>query len=76
VRRRVIPIIVLLGAVAASAAVLVGQATRDPSRAVQARPRPAGQPSPGIRPPLDTGPAPDLNLVFTAQVKGWIEPCG
>lgn len=22
------------------------------------------------------GPAPDLNLVFTSQVVGWIEPCG
>ncbi len=75
-RRRVISITVLLGAVAASAVVLVGQANPDPSRAAQARPRPAGQPSPGIRPPLDTGPAPDLNLVFTAQVRGWIEPCG
>ena len=22
------------------------------------------------------GPAPDLDLLFTAQVAGWIEPCG
>ena len=27
-------------------------------------------------PPLAHGPVPDLNLVFTAQVAGWIEPCG
>ncbi len=25
---------------------------------------------------LPAGPAPDLNLVFTSQVIGWIEPCG
>jgi hypothetical protein len=27
-------------------------------------------------PPLGTGPAPDLDLVFTSQVVGYIEPCG
>jgi hypothetical protein len=27
-------------------------------------------------PPLPPGPAPDLDLVFTAQVAGWLEPCG
>lgn len=27
-------------------------------------------------PPLATGLAPDLNLVFTDQVVGYIEPCG
>jgi hypothetical protein len=27
-------------------------------------------------PPLPAGPAPDLDLVFTAQVAGWLEPCG
>ncbi|MFQ5878376.1 MAG: hypothetical protein ACE5JH_11955 [Acidobacteriota bacterium] len=27
-------------------------------------------------PQLPGGPAPDLDLVFTAQVLGWIEPCG
>ncbi len=27
-------------------------------------------------PPLARGPVPDLNLVFTAQVAGWLEPCG
>jgi hypothetical protein len=27
-------------------------------------------------PPLPAGPPPDLDLVFTAQVAGWLEPCG
>ena len=27
-------------------------------------------------PPLPMGPAPDLAIVFTAQVVGFIEPCG
>jgi len=27
-------------------------------------------------PPLPTGPAADLDLVFTSQVVGYIEPCG
>jgi hypothetical protein len=26
--------------------------------------------------PLTEGPKPDLELLFTAQVAGWIEPCG
>lgn len=29
-----------------------------------------------IPPPLPTGPAPDLDLVFTAEVAGYVEPCG
>lgn len=29
-----------------------------------------------LPPPLTPGPAPDLDLVVTAQVTGWIEPCG
>jgi len=31
---------------------------------------------PGVPPPLPTGPAPDLDLVFTDQVIGYVEPCG
>lgn len=27
-------------------------------------------------PPLASGPVPDLELLFTSQVAGWIEPCG
>ena len=29
-----------------------------------------------IPPPLAPGPIPDLDLLFTAEVAGWIEPCG
>jgi hypothetical protein len=32
-------------------------------------------PSPGA-PPLAAGPDADLDILFTAQVAGWIEPCG
>ena len=33
--------------------------------------------APGMMPPpLPAGAPPDLDLVFTAQVAGWIEPCG
>jgi len=31
---------------------------------------------PAVIPPLPAGPAPDLDLVFTAQVAGYVEPCG
>jgi len=34
-----------------------------------------GQPAPPL-PTIASGPAPDLDLLFTAQVAGWIEPCG
>ena len=44
-----------------------------PSSAVEGQSIPAGIAAP---PPLPPGPAPDLALVFTAQVAGWIEPCG
>lgn len=38
----------------------------------------AGQslPTPQFNPAVAGGPAPDLDLLFTAQVAGWIEPCG
>jgi hypothetical protein len=29
-----------------------------------------------VEPPLLPGPTPDLDLLFTAQVAGWVEPCG
>jgi len=32
--------------------------------------------APQARTPLAQGPAADLNLAFTAQAIGWIEPCG
>jgi hypothetical protein len=31
---------------------------------------------PATPPPLASGPTPDLDLLFTSQVAGWIEPCG
>lgn len=31
---------------------------------------------PTLTPSLASGPIPDLDLLFTAQVIGWIEPCG
>ncbi|MCZ6696184.1 MAG: hypothetical protein O7A63_06555 [Acidobacteria bacterium] len=33
-------------------------------------------PQPARPPLLPAGPAPDLSLVFTSQVVGWVEPCG
>jgi hypothetical protein len=52
-------------------------------------PPPGVPPRPGVIPNLPPqpappepvalvagGPAPDLDLLFTAQVAGWIEPCG
>ena len=33
-------------------------------------------PAPQFNPTIPPGPAPDLDLLFTAQVAGWIEPCG
>ncbi len=37
---------------------------------------PAGSSAPQARSPLARGPVADLNIVFTAQAIGWIEPCG
>jgi len=37
----------------------------------------AAPPAPiSVPPPLPLGDAPDLDLVFSAQVVGWLEPCG
>jgi len=36
---------------------------------------PAGEPT-AASAPLPGGPAADLDLVFSSQVIGWIEPCG
>jgi hypothetical protein len=41
--------------------------------AIGSAPLPA---EPVVPPPLPLGNAPDLDLVFSAQVVGWIEPCG
>ena len=45
--------------------------------APQDRPLPGAPSRPAVEPPpLPTGPAPDLNLVFTGEVVGYVEPCG
>ena len=64
---------VLLGATALLL-VLWGAGDRLDPHASQAQSRP--RPAPAGRSPLATGPDADLNIVFTAQVAGWIEPCG
>lgn len=52
-------------------------AARQPGSAPSAPPAPVGPASSQTpAPPLAEGPAPDLALAFTAQVIGWIEPCG
>ncbi|HET6277331.1 MAG TPA: hypothetical protein VFG08_00960 [Candidatus Polarisedimenticolia bacterium] len=48
----------------------------DVRRSLAAPPDAAGTPAPQTRSPLAPGPIADLNLVFTAQAIGWIEPCG
>jgi hypothetical protein len=60
-----------------------------PAVLLQAQAPPGVGPRPGVIPNLPPqpappepvalvagGPAPDLDLLFTAQVAGWIEPCG
>lgn len=54
----------LAGDSRASIAAAQAPATRAPTAAA---PRPV---------PLARGPEADFNLVFSAQVAGWIEPCG
>lgn len=51
-------------------AVLSGQAPPAP------HPQEQSLPTPQFNPAIAGGPAPDLDLLFTAQVAGWIEPCG
>jgi hypothetical protein len=64
---------------------LGGTLLATPGLAQQPSPRPVPPQSPQAisvqvpapsEPPLPAGPAPDLDLVFTAQVAGWLEPCG
>lgn len=66
------PVIVLALALAALPARLSardGQAGGPPEV-----PQSVAMPTPD--PPLAPGPIPDLDLLFTSQVAGWIEPCG
>jgi len=72
--------VLLIGAL-----LLGGALVATPGKAQQPTPPPVPPQSPQTisvqvpapsAPPLPAGPAPDLDLVFTAQVAGWIEPCG
>jgi len=63
--------IVLAAGAALSGAYMLAAAPVDP----QGISRPAAA-VPAASAPLPGGPAPDLDLVFTSQVIGWIEPCG
>jgi len=48
-----------------------------PSVAAPQGPAVLTPPSPTtLPPPLPAGPAPDLDFVFTAEVVGYVEPCG
>ena len=58
------------------AAAFLFRAEPVPAQPAAATPPTVGTSSPLLPPPLAEGPAPDLDLVFTAQVIGWIEPCG
>ena len=65
-------------AIAAGQAILVDSGSaQQPGTIPPAAPGQVAVASPqALPPPLVEGPAPDLDLVFTAQVIGWIEPCG
>jgi hypothetical protein len=61
---------------AATAAAPADPTVRNPIQVAQVGAGGADQAAGRVPPPLATGPAADLNLVFTAQVKGWMEPWG
>ena len=65
--------LVLLVAAALVALPLLGAAPDTPP--VPPQGQSLAQPAPPL-PAIVSGPAPDLDLLFTAQVAGWIEPCG
>jgi len=80
--RRTIPPVLLLSSVLI-AAVLATARAGDRQGTAPAAPAMPGAglsvPTPEpvkAPPPLAPGPAPDLDLVFTSHVIGWIEPCG
>lgn len=66
---RRLPVAPLLLAVAACAALLAGGTDAPAVGAPMSTSR-------TVDPPLPLGPTPDLDLLFTAQVAGWVEPCG
>ncbi|HUD70506.1 MAG TPA: hypothetical protein VMQ62_00975 [Dongiaceae bacterium] len=63
-----LPFAILL-AIAAVAALLLGGADAPAVESPMSTAKP-------LEAPLAPGPTPDLDLLFTAQVAGWIEPCG
>jgi hypothetical protein len=67
-RRARLPVALALAVVA----VIAGPPAAPQEQSVPATP---GSPA-ALPPPLATGPAPDLDLVFTAEVAGYVEPCG
>ncbi len=64
-----VPFPIRLLSIAAVAALLLGGADTPAVEAPMSTARP-------LEAPLLPGPTPDLDLLFTAQVAGWIEPCG
>jgi hypothetical protein len=81
-RRNGLTIFGMLACVAAVAAGASGAGVREKEAPKQRRPEfkansprsvATGKPGPA---PLATGPDPDLALVFTADVAGWLDPCG
>jgi hypothetical protein len=63
-------------ATAALAAVAAAPGSALPATAATTTPQPISVARPEMPPPLAAGPAPDLDLIFSAQVAGWVEPCG
>jgi hypothetical protein len=69
---RHLPALVVTATLAVGLAPAAPQET--PAPPAQGMSLPAGAPQ--AAPPLPGGTAPDLDLVVTSQVAGWIEPCG
>lgn len=68
-RWRALPIVFLLVPLAALLVLVVDGHDAGAADAPVSTPR-------AVDPPLAPGPIPDLDLLFTAEVAGWIEPCG
>lgn len=74
-----VPAIVIAGALLAVVGAFVadrGSAQQTPAPASPVPAPDISQAQETLPPPLASGPVPDLDLAFTAQVIGWIEPCG